>query len=94
MKIFFELLPQIVLLNDKEKEYNDYLINKTTLQNQISELKKELENTKYVDTSKIEEKTMILKKELEGLQDSLNKQKAKLMTITKQLKILKILINN
>lgn len=91
---FIELLPQIVLLNDKEKEYNDYLINKTTLQNQISELKKELENTKYVDTSKIEEKTMILKKELEGLQDSLNKQKAKLMMMKKQLKILKKLINS
>ena len=86
---FIELLPQIVLLNDKEKEYNDYLINKTTLQNQISELKKELENTKYVDTSKIEEKTMILKKELESSQDSLNKQKAKLMMMKKTIENIK-----
>ena len=65
------------------------MINKTTLQNQISELKKELENTKYVDTSKIEEKTMILKKELEVLQDSLNKQKAKLMMMSKTIENIK-----
>lgn len=79
---FIVLLTQIDLLDDKEKEYNDYLITKTTLQNQISELKIELDGIKYVDTSKIEEKTLKMKKELEVLQDSLNKQKAKLMTMT------------
>lgn len=81
-KIFIQLLPQIVLLNDKEKEYNEYLIAKSTLENQISELKIELDGIKYVDTSKIEEKISEMKKELEVLQDSLNKQKAKLMAMT------------
>ena len=81
-KIFIQLLPQIVLLNDKEKEYNEYLIAKSTLENQISELKIELDDIKYVDTSKIEEKISEMKKELEVLQDSLNKQKAKLMAMT------------
>ncbi|WP_286669925.1 SbcC/MukB-like Walker B domain-containing protein, partial [Thomasclavelia cocleata] len=81
-KTFINLLPQINMVNEKEKEYNDYLIVTATLQNQISELKEELADIKYVDISILKESTKKLKVELEELQDSLNKQKAKLITVT------------
>lgn len=81
-KTFINLLPQINMVNKKEKEYNDYLIVTATLQNQISELKEELADIKYVDISILKESTKKLKIELEELQDSLNKQKAKLITVT------------
>ena len=81
-KTFIDLLTQINMINEKEKEYNDYLIVTATLHNQISELKEELADIKYVDISILKESTKKLKIELEELQDSLNKQKAKLITVT------------
>lgn len=81
-KTFINLLPQINMIDEKEKEYNDYLITFTTLQNQISELKEELSDIKYVDISTLKETAKKLKTELEDLQDSLNKQKSKFITVT------------
>ncbi|MFQ8706200.1 MAG: AAA family ATPase [Thomasclavelia sp.] len=79
-KIFIDLLPQINMIDEKEKEYNDYLIATVTLQNQINELKDELSDIKYVDISILKDSANKLKVELDKLQDSLNKQKAKLIT--------------
>lgn len=75
MKIFIDLLPQINMIDEKEKEYNDYLIATVTLQNQINELKDELSDIKYVDISILKDSANKLKVELDKLQDSLNKQK-------------------
>ena len=77
-----ELTKNMKQIFEKEKEYNDYLIVTATLHNQISELKEELADIKYVDISILKESTKKLKIELEELQDSLNKQKAKLITVT------------
>ena len=43
-KYFVTLSLQLDTLIDKEKEYNDYLIGKETLQNQIKELEEELKD--------------------------------------------------
>ena len=66
---------------DKEKEENDYLIGKETLQNQIKELEEELKDVKYIDITEMEKDSNCLKEQLNNLQIDLNKQKAKLITI-------------
>lgn len=79
---FIGLLTNINTLDEKETEYNNYLITKVTLQNQIKELKEELSDIKYIDITVLKESTQKLKSELKDLQDSLNKQKAKFITVT------------
>lgn len=81
-KSFIELLSKTKLLQRKEKEYNDYLIAKVTLQNQIKQLNDELKDIKYKDITKMKDETDYLKATVDDLQLQLNKQKAKLITIT------------
>ncbi|MFR2768167.1 MAG: hypothetical protein ACLTAI_07710 [Thomasclavelia sp.] len=56
-------------MTDKEKEYNDYLIGKETLQNQIKELEEELKDVKYIDITEMEKDSNCLKEQLNNLQD-------------------------
>lgn len=80
-EVFLALSLQLDTLTDKEKEYNDYLIGKETLQNQIKELEEELKDVKYIDITEMEKDSNCLKEQLNNLQIDLNKQKAKLITI-------------
>lgn len=80
---FINLLTEIETLAVKEKEYQDYLITKETLQKQVKELENELKNIEYQDTKAVETSLQNLKLELNDLQSLLNKQKAQLMTTSK-----------
>ena len=66
-EVFLALSLQLDTLIDKEKEYNDYLIGKETLQNQIKELKEELKDVKYIDITKMKKDSNCLKEQLNNL---------------------------
>lgn len=83
---FIKLLPQVSLLNSLEKEYNDYLIAKVTLENQIADLKVELAEVSYVDLTELQHQTDSLKLQLAELQSSLNAQSVRLITSSDTIK--------
>lgn len=80
-----EFLGVIKLINElekMEKEYQEYLINKDSLNKQIIELKNELKDIEKVDVSKLKENLIILKQQLDDYLQELNVKKAKLMSVT------------
>lgn len=50
---FINLIKELDSLNTKEKDYQEYLLNKQTLTNQINSLEKEVKDTKEVDITTI-----------------------------------------
>lgn len=78
---FINVLKDLNRLEDKENEYQNYLINKESLLKQVNQLQEELKDIKYSDEKVLKENRDNLKIELDKIQEILNEEKAKYISI-------------
>ena len=67
-KEFLEIIKNVSQLENKEKEYQAYLIAKDSLNKQIHELQLELKGIEVIDVEVVKEKLIILKQKLDSAQ--------------------------
>ena len=89
MKEFLEIIKNVSQLENKEKEYQAYLIAKDSLNKQIHELQLELKGIEVIDVEVVKEKLIILKQKLDSALNILNNLNAQLMTVTSTIKNIK-----
>lgn len=88
-KEFLEIIKNVSQLENKEKEYQAYLIAKDSLNKQIHELQLELKGIEVIDVEVVKEKLIILKQKLDSALNILNNLNAQLMTVTSTIKNIK-----
>ena len=71
-KEFLEIIKNVSQLENKEKEYQAYLIAKDSLNKQIHELQLELKGIEVIDVEVVKEKLIILKQKLDSALNILN----------------------
>ena len=83
------MIKNVSQLENKEKEYQAYLIAKDSLNKQIHELQLELKGIEVIDVEVVKEKLIILKQKLDSALNILNNLNAQLMTVTSTIKNIK-----